>query len=133
MGNTPGIRAPVIPAAAGDGFSGSTEDHVYSNAGPRDQDPCGGSGWPADLVPGGIEPNKVNLQDMSSFVAPLPRKLDTDPGDAGYNVRWDLVPGNGAAAPKDIILTDISILIVVKPPMLLTNVRAFGATCPWPQ
>jgi len=129
---------PLPPGASsydcdGDGYIGAGEDHVYSNLGPRDQDACGNDGWPADLVSTGPSANRITLTDLSSFIAPLPRKLNTDPGDPGYDVRWDLVTGNGGAPPKDIALTDISNITLLKPPMLGGNVRAFsGPVCPWP-
>ncbi len=57
--------------------------------------------------------------------------MGTDPGDPGYDVRWDLIAGNGPALPKDISLTDISNITTLYPPMLL-GVRAFGGPlCPW--
>jgi len=117
----------------GPGTGNTSEKRIYSAAGTaNDQDPCGGTGWPADLVTTGPSANRITLTDLSSFIAPLPRKLGTDPGDVGYDVRWDLVTGNGAAAPKDIILTDISNISLLKPPML-GGARAFGGpVCPWP-
>ena len=114
----------------GDGFIGSTEAHVTTS----DQDPCGNSGWPADLAPAGLQPNALNLQDLSSFIAPAPAKLNTNPGDPGYNVRWDLVPG--ATIGKQINLQDLSALVAsgaasANPPMF-SGQPAFGKTCPWP-
>ncbi len=116
----------------GHGPTGTSEQHVYNAANTAaDQDACGMGGWPADLVSTGPSANKITLTDLSSFVAPLPKKLNTDPGDAGYNVRWDLVPGNGATLPKDIILTDMSNITLLFPPML-GGAKAFGGpVCPW--
>ena len=89
------------------------------------------TGWPADLATGGPSVNKITLTDLTSFVA-SPRRLGTDPGDTGYDVRWDLVTGNGMAAPKDIALTDLTNISLLTPPML--GVRAFGGpVCPWAQ
>jgi hypothetical protein len=124
-----------LPAGAenydcdGDGYKGSIEDHVYSGAGGRDQDACGNDGWPADLDEGVSSLNKITLTDLSSFVA-IPRKLGTSPGDPGYDVRWDIVPGTHAPL-KVIVLTDIADLVITKPPML-NNAREFGGPlCPW--
>jgi len=120
----------------GDGYTGTAENHVYGGAGGRDQDSCGNNGWPADLVPSTGNPalaNRIKLVDLSSFIAPAPRKLGTDPGDAGYNVRWDVVPGNGASPPKDIILTDVSNIAPLLEPPMLGGAKAFdGPVCPWP-
>ena len=126
----------------GDGYRGDgpgvgdiSEKRMYNAADTAtDQDPCGGgpiTGWPADLATGGPSINKITLTDLTSFIA-SPRKLGTDPGDTGYDVRWDLVTGNGAALPKDIALTDLTNVAFLTPPMLL-GARAFsGPDCPWP-
>ena len=67
--------------------------------------------------------------DVTSFVAPAPRKLDKSPGDAGYDVRWDLVPGS--VAGKHINLVDMTSLTTASPPML-NGMRAYGGpACPW--
>jgi len=113
----------------GDGYKGSAEDHVFGGAGGRDQDACGNDGWPADLSGGGSL-NKITLTDLTSFLAPVPKKLNTNPGDAGYDVRWDLVPG--APAGKQINLVDMTSTLTVRPAML-GGVKAFsGPVCPWP-
>ena len=102
------------------------------NIGVTDQDPCGNNGWPADLA--GTN-NRVTLQDITSFVAPTPGKLNTSPGDPGFNPRWDLVPGPGSSGADWIILGDLTSLYVgstAYPPML-NGVKAFGGPpCPWP-
>ena len=41
-----------------------------------DQDPCGTNGWPADLASAAPSTNRITLMDMTSFVAPAPRKLN---------------------------------------------------------
>jgi len=117
----------------GDGYTGLKEEYIYIAAGTgKDQDPCGNSGWPADLVVStGPNANRITLNDLISFYFPSPRKLNTNPGDPGYNQRWDLVPGSGGAG-KVINLIDISSLTILKPPMLF-GVKAFsGPVCPWP-
>jgi len=109
-----------------DGFSNATEE--YLGTGP--QDPCGGSGWPADLVPGGFQPNALNVQDLGSFLAPF-RRLGTSPGDGAFSQRWDLVPGS--AFGPHIAITDLAALVAGPsgfPPML-DGQRAFNQTCPY--
>lgn len=108
-----------------DGFKDDAE--LIIGTGPND--PCGFSGWPADLAPSGVSANRVDLLDLSSFVAPV-RKLNTSPGDPNYNARWDISPGGMVGAA--INLLDMSLLVTVKPPML-EGPRAFnGPPCPYP-
>ncbi len=100
------------------------------NIGLTDQDPCGNNGWPLDLS--GAD-NKVTLVDITSFVAPAPKKLNTSPGAPGFNVRWDLNPGPGGLA-NWIVLNDLLALVAgpaAFPPML-GGAKAFnGPSCPW--
>lgn len=110
----------------GDGYKGSAEAHVTTS----DQDPCGGSGWPSDIIPGGIQPNTLNIADIGSFIVPV-RRVGTSVGDPGFNARWDLVPG--AAIGEHIAVTDIAATVVGTsgfPPMF-GGLRAYGKTCPW--
>lgn len=84
--------------------------------------------WPADLTGGGSSIDRVTLADVTSFVVPTPRKLGTSPGIAGFNQRWDLVPGRGAASPNMIVLQDLTTLTTGttgNPPMF-GGARAFG-------
>jgi len=112
----------------GDGYRGSTEDHVFFPTIQRDQDACGSGGWPGDLAAPGASANRLNLTDLSSYIAPV-RHIATSPGDPGYDVRWDIVPGS--AAGKKINLLDMSNVTSLVPPML--GVKAFGGpVCPWP-
>lgn len=126
----------------GDGYSGTAEAWVYSPSAQADQDPCGAApasapfsvpiGWPADLVGGGVpdSTNKITLSDWTSYLSPV-RRLDTSPGDPGYDRRWDIVPGNSGMA-KDINSVDFNNVTSVAPAML-GSVRAFnGPPCPWP-
>ena len=50
--------------------------------------------WPSDFdstaVPNSID--RITLTDLTSFLGPAYR-LNTKPGNANYNMRWDLVPG----------------------------------------
>jgi len=106
----------------GDGFSSAVETYLGTDPAVR----CGVSGWPADLVSSGPSANRVDLLDISSFIAPA-RRLGTSPGDGAFNVRWDLKPG--AIAGVTINLTDVSALVVLAPPML-GGQKAFGQFCP---
>ncbi len=132
----------VIFGGADDGVvddgcpGGPAQEGAFSeaqfNIGSGDQDPCGGDGWPADVVSGGASTNTVNLQDLGSFVAPI-RRLNTSPGQAGFSSRWDLVPGRGGSL-QWITLQDLASLVAgptATPPML-GGAKAFnGPPCPW--
>ena len=76
--------------------------------------------------------NKLDIQDIASFVAPV-RILGTNQGDANFSSRWDLVPGRGILA-TDINLQDMTALIAGPtgfPPMF-NGAKAFGHACPLP-
>jgi len=93
--------------------------------------PCGGSGWPSNIFDSGLSINKLDIQDITSFVAPV-RRLGTSPGDPNFSSRWDLVPGKGLFATW-INLNDLTALIAGTtgfPPMF--NGKAFGHACPFP-
>jgi len=122
------VNEPLPPVAEtfdcdGDGYIGSTETHVTTS----DQDPCGGRGWPSDLVSGGLQPNTLNVQDIASFLAPV-RRLGTSPGHPNFDLRWDLAPGGPTINVQDIaaMMTGAS----GYPPMF-GGLRAFGNACPW--
>jgi hypothetical protein len=94
-------------------------------------DACGTNAWPSDLVSGTPDSaDKVTLTDLTNFLAPL-RRLDTSPGDAAFDVRWDLVTGAGPF-PKLVNLVDLTALLAGPtgyPPMF-GGVRAFsGPAC----
>jgi hypothetical protein len=126
-----------------DGYTGTSEGHVYSPSIQGDQDPCGSNnspptvpaspiGWPGDMMGGGVpdSSNRINILDLTSFMAPI-RYFDTDVGSNPGDVRWDLVPGGGIF-PNDINIEDLTNLIVLSPPMI-GGVRAFdGPDCPFP-
>jgi glucose/arabinose dehydrogenase len=119
----------------GDGFTGSAEANVFFPATTRDQDACGLSAWPLDFVSGGIpvSTNRVTLTDVTSFVAPV-RRMNTNPGDTGFDRRWDLVPGPGIFS-KTININDITATVIgsTSTPQMLGGVRAInGPSCPWP-
>jgi hypothetical protein len=110
----------------GDGFIGATETYVTTS----DQDPCGGNGWPSDLVPGPWQPNTLNIEDLGSFLMPV-RRLGTSAGDAAFDVRWDLNPGSNGGPTIDI--ADLAAMINGPsgyPPMF-RGLRAYGKTCPY--
>jgi len=118
--------------ADGDGFSNAVEAHL----GTSPNDSCGnpdttktGSpslSWPADLNMG-ASANKIDIMDIVSFIAPV-RRLGASPGDAAFDLRWDIVPGKGAFA-ADINITDLNTLSTLAPPMF-GNQRAFnGPAC----
>jgi len=113
----------------GDGF---TDDNEALSIGTNAGYPCGGNGWPADFVSGGIpdSTNRINVLDLTSFLAPTWR-LNTSPGDTGFSSRWDLVPGRGVFS-KFINIQDLTTLITLTPPML-NGARAWnGPVCPFP-
>ena len=109
----------------GDGFFDSAEFHV--GTGPVA--PCGVGGWPADLVDSGLSYNKVTVQDIVSFLAPV-RRIDTSPGDARFNVRWDVNPGTTVLS-KHINIQDLVELATLRPPMF-GGALAFDKPCPGP-
>ena len=93
--------------------------------------------WPSDFTSGGV-PNstdKINILDLTSFIAPPEaRKLDTSPGQANFNSRWDLSPGRGVFNNM-INVSDLTSLIAGPPgfPPMFSGVRAFnGPTCTGP-
>lgn len=113
-----------------DGYLDTAETSIGTGGFSR----CGTAGWPSDFVSGGTpdSTNRVNVLDLASFIAPE-RRINTSPGeDAGYNGRWDLVPGAGLFT-KVVNVTDLTALLTGAtgyPPML-AGARAFnGPPCP---
>ena len=106
----------------GDGFSASRESFVSTDPAV----PCGGQSasgtpsqtWPADLSTYGASRDRVNMLDLSSYIAPV-RKVDTAPGNPKYSARWDLNADNA------ITLIDLSTLTSLRPPMF-GGQKAFG-------
>ena len=135
----------VLPAGATaydcdrDGFSGAAENHVYGPSTRGDQDPCGTNsspptsppspiGWPADLKGGPLTGNRVTIEDLASFIAPV-RFLGTNIGTHTGDVRWDLSPGKGILG-QDINVQDFASLLASAP---MLGTRALnGPACPWP-
>ncbi len=129
---TPAPTATPSPAPGadpdGDGFSNAVESAVGSNSslscGNPDTTKPGwpSRNWPADVA-GGTSANKVDLPDLTSFLAPV-RRLGASPGDANYDARWDLAPGKGVFR-DNINVSDLTMLLTVTPPMF-GGQRAFG-------
>jgi hypothetical protein len=110
----------------GDGYKGAAESYATTS----DQDPCGGSGWPSDVLSGGITPNTLTVQDVGSFVTPV-RRLGASTGSPGFSTRWDIVPGSVTGAMinvQDIIAMTTG--TTGYPPMF-GGQRAFGQACPY--
>jgi len=124
----------------GDGYKGSAENHVFMYL-PQtngDQKRCqeydatfpGGAAhikpskrWPADIASSAFSLNKINIQDLSSFTAPI-RYIGQPVGAHLDDVRFDLSLG----APAGINIADMAALTsgaTAYPPML-NGARAFG-------
>jgi hypothetical protein len=127
-------------AVANDGCPGGpAQAGAYSEAlfkiGTNPLDPCGGDGWGSDIFDTGGSANKLDIQDITSYIGPV-RRIDKNPNQAGYGMRWDLFPGKGAFSAF-INIQDITTLLngpgasPAYPPML-GGLRAFGKTCPFP-
>jgi hypothetical protein len=109
----------------GDGFVDSSEGHVGTGR----TSPCGVAGWPADLYGEGMSYNKLDVQDILSFVAPV-RRIDKSPADNGYSVRWDILPGT-TVLYKQVNIQDLLELVTVRPQMF-GGAPAYGKSCPNP-
>ena len=94
-------------------------------------DPCGNNAWPLDLVSTGISANKFDIVDLASFVSGL-RKLNTNPGETGFNMRWDIAPGDSGFG-KFINAGDLAISMggLSGFPPMLDGVKAMGKRCPF--
>lgn len=117
------VTSGLIADADGDGFDDSVEVYVGTDPDVR----CGNLGWPADLLSEGLSANKLDIQDVTSFLVPV-RYFGTSAGDAEFDVRWDIVPGNSGLAGT-INIVDLVSLIVLRPPML-GGEKAWGQFCP---
>jgi hypothetical protein len=107
----------------GDGFSNPVELYVGTDAAV----PCGSAGWPADISSSGASLNKLDILDITTFLAPV-RRLGTSPGDADFSIRYDIEPGAGVFTPF-INIQDITKLVTLAPPMF-GGERAFNHACP---
>lgn len=89
-------------------------------------------GWPSDFVSGSTpdSTDRITIVDMGSFVAPV-RRLNTDPGAAEFDKRWDLVPGPGALGSW-INIQDLGALVAGEtgfPPMFEGDRAINGPYC----
>ena len=78
----------------------------------------------------GLSFNKFDIADLGSFIAPA-RRFNTKPGDAAFDVRWDLSPGSNFA--NDIDIADLGFAMTgsrAYPPMF-GGQSAFGKDCPF--
>ena len=106
----------------GDGFA----DSVESYAGTAPADNCGppatlgppSPAWTADLSTAGGSVNKIDLQDLGTYVAPVSR-LNVTAGSPDYSPRWDL-NADGVLNVGD--MAEISILH----PLMFNGQRAYG-------
>jgi hypothetical protein len=69
----------------------------------------------------------VTISDIVSFMVPQ-RRLDKNPGETGYDVRWDVSPGPGGLG-KVVNITDVVELTTFSPPMFLGNRAFLGPVC----
>ncbi len=79
----------------GDGYGDEAEIHIGTD--PLSRCAVGGvpapsGGWPADVVGSPLSADRANIEDVGSYVAPV-RRLNSRPGVAGFDRRWDVVPG----------------------------------------
>jgi len=117
-----------------DGYSDVNEGAI----GTSPTDPCGYDGWPSNVFDTSPSDNKLDVQDIISFIAPV-RRLDTSPPGppSNYHPRWDLSPGPNPPFPNHISIYDITTMLNGVPgspayPQMLGGPRAFGKECPFP-
>jgi hypothetical protein len=111
-----------------DDNDGYKDEDEYGHIGTHSKKKCGVGGWPADLVRTGGSADTLDIHDLISFMSPV-RRLDKDPGEAGFDTRWDLVPGEQLGST--ISIQDITALLVgptAYPPMF-DGQRAFDRSC----
>lgn len=116
----------------GDGFDDEVEEYVGTDA----NDGCGvgdhskptwpSLSWPADLDTV-VGPGRIDIADLQSFIAPV-RRLGGSPGDAGFDVRWDIVPGSGIFS-RAINIADLAAVVDLRPAMLAGEGAFNGAPC----
>jgi Tol biopolymer transport system component len=118
----------------GDGYADDDEAlKIGTNAGY----PCGYDGWPSNVWDASPSDNKLDVQDIISFIAPV-RRLDTSPNQnppSNYLPRWDLAPGANFPFPNHISIFDITTMLNGVPgspayPPMFDGPRAFGKECP---
>jgi hypothetical protein len=134
----PPVVFPTCPVTGctvdsdGDGSTNEAERHMGTNPLARCQVgavPSQSGGWPLDLVSGGTpaSTDKVNILDLGNFLAPT-RRLDTAPGNANFNVRWDIKPGPDFGT-NWIHVADLSAYIsgAISAPPMTSGVKAYGS------
>jgi len=121
---------PGGPAQAG------TYSEAQFKIGTGSLDPCGNNGWPADLFSQPpFSANKLTVQDITSFLAPVYR-MNSNPGEAGFDPRWDLIPGKGILAKfiniQDLVAIIPSSTTTTARPLMFNGQPAYNQTCPYP-
>jgi len=113
----------------GDGYPDEDEAR---HIGTRADYPCGIE-WPSNMFDSGLSLNKLDIQDVISFVAPV-RRLDTDDQSTRYDARWDVSPGPTSPFASWINIIDITTLLngTTGSPPMFGGARAFSKACPMP-
>lgn len=83
--------------------------------------------WPTDLWAVGASADRVDISDLTSFLAPV-RRVNSSPGSPSFDMRWDLVPGSGSFGDF-ISIVDLQELVVVSPPMFGGRRAYYGPPC----
>jgi hypothetical protein len=118
----------ILGALDSDG-DGSADD-VEAYAGTNASDNCGAPpnigppspAWTADLHTGSGTTNRLTIQDLATYIAPV-RRMNTTPGSAAYKVRWDM------NADAVLNIQDLAAISILRPAMF-DGARAFnGPTC----
>jgi hypothetical protein len=116
----------------GDGY---TDEVEVLSIGTSATKQCGNDGWPSNLNDDGASFNRLDIFDITSFLAPE-RRLDTNLAAFADNHRWDLAPGPGPFS-TDVNIADLTALFNgatgsgAYPPMF-NGERAFDRECPAP-
>jgi hypothetical protein len=111
----------------GDGYLDPAEFAITTDL----LNPCGADGWPSNTDDAGLSANKLDINDIVSFLTPV-RHLDKSPPNPDFSARWDLAPGNSGLVSQ-INIVDVTTLLggaTGNPPMF-GNTRAFGKVCPY--
>ena len=120
--------AVVDDGCLGDPPQVGTFSEAQFNIGGNDQDPAGWRRGPRTrLVPVPNSINRITITDLTSFLGPVYR-MNTKPGNANYDMRWDLVPGPTIGS-NWIQLNDLTALLggaSGNPPMLGAPGRSTG-------
>jgi hypothetical protein len=115
----------------GDGFTSEDEAFIGTDAfgrcEPGDPDTAlPSTRWPADLAEGSFSMDKINIQDLARFIAPV-KKLNANPYVPNWDPRYDLVPGTTIGV-NFVNVADIAKVAIFVPPMF--GVKAYGGpTC----